>query len=283
MNRPTSQRLEVAKPVQSPYGLLSPAVKVIEIDNDWWLSGAIHELYDGGVSYSVVADQGFDPDDVIREMVVEDLGEPRFVHIVPVTVEARIRTSTIGVDLDDLKQKAEDAIELVQQKAIETAFLEYLGSGFRSLAGENETVNSVQVSSPPVPPRYAQALLEGAVADNTVGYQATLHFPRLASSNLRVWDVDGVLTTRNGSQIIAGSGYSIKGPDGSDLPETQRAAYATGPVTVVLGETVLLPDDVSQVVDTKNNTAELFAQRPAMVAFSTKDVFSVLVDTTLDS
>lgn len=283
MNRPNSQRLEVEKPIQSPYGLLSPAVKVIEIDNDWWLSGAIHEIYDGGVSYSVVADQGFDPEDTIREMVVDGLGDPRFVHIVPVTVEAKIRTSTLGVKPEDLRQMAEDAIELAQQKAIETAFWEYLGSGFRSLAGENETVNAVEVSATAVPPRYAEALLEGAVADNTVGYQATLHFPRLASSNLRAKDVKGVLTTINGSQIIAGSGYSRKGPDGTDLPETQRAAYATGPVTVVLGNTVVLPDDVSQVVDTKNNTAELFAQRPALVAFSTKDVFSVLVDTTLNS
>lgn len=282
MNRPNSQKIEVAKPQISPYGLLSPAVKVITMSNDWWVAGAIHEVFDGGLAYSVVADQGYDPDDVIREMVVADLGDSRYVHVVPVTIEARINTSTLGMKIYDLETMAEDAIELVQQKAIEEAFWEYLGTKFRALPDSDAEGTDRTPVGGPVSPRHAQAILEGAVADNTVGYKATLHFPRIAASNLRVKCKDGELHTAIGSSVIAGSGYSNIGVDGSELSDTQRVAYATGPVTVVLGESVILPGDISQSINTATNTAEIFVQKPALIAFSTKDVFSVLVDTTLD-
>lgn len=287
MIRPNTQKIEVAQPQMSPYGLLSPAVKVIKIDSDWWLSGAIHELYDGGVSYSTLVDMGSDPDDVIKEMVLPDLGDARFVHIVPVTIEARVNTSTIGVDVNGLESMAKDALELVQQKAIEEAFWQYMGSKFRSLPNnesstDDEVVRMSLRNGTALSPRHAQAVLEGAVADHTVGYEATLHFPRLAASNLRVKDHDGVLKTVIGSNVIAGSGYSNTDETGSAHSDpVQRTAYATGPMTVVLGKTEVFPDP-SQRVNTSTNTAEVFAQRPALIAFSTKNVFSVLVDTTLD-
>ena len=287
MIRPNSQTLTVAKPEYAPYGLLSPAVKVVNLGSDWWLGGAIHELYDGGISYSVLADQGFDDGDTIREMVSPELGDTRFVHILPVTIEARVRSSTVGTTMDDLRKMAEDAIELVTQKALEEAFWEYLGSKYRSLANntsdDSDDVERTVVSSSPVSSKRAQALLEGAVADNTVGYQPTLHFPRVVASGLELKeDDDKALKTVLGSYVVAGSGYSSKDQKGSALPDGQRAAYATGPVTVILGSDVLLPTDIPQAVNTANNVAEFFVQKPAMIAFSTKDVFSVLVDPTLD-
>lgn len=284
MIRPNSQKIEVAKPQISPYGILSPAVKVVNVDSDWWLGGAIHEIYDAGISYSVVADQGFDPGDIIREMTNPELGEARFAHVVPVTIETRLNVSTMGTDLSELQRMAEDAMDLVSQKAIEEAFWKYLGSKFRSLpnttdGGDDEVIRTPLVPGTVLSPRNAQAVLEGAVAENTVGYQATLHFPRLATSNLEVHDEDGALKTVLGSYVIAGSGYGNTDQDGNIIaPQGNRVAYATGPVTVLLGNAVVLPD-INQRVNTNNNVAEIFVQKPALIAFSTKDVFSVLVDT----
>lgn len=287
MIRTNSQLLQVEKPVRAPYGLLGPAVKVVNDRSDWWLGGAIHELFDGGVSYSVLADQGYDPDDVIREMINPVLGEDRFVQILPVTVETRIKTSTLGVSLGDVKAMAEDSMELVLQKGLEEAFWEYLGTKFRALAGEAGTEGTVvrtTINTTPVPSRKAVALLEDGVGTYTVGYRPTFHLPRIvASSADTMLKGDGEeLVTSLGSNVIAGMGYSNTGTDGNALPDQQRVAYATGPVTVVLGETILLEDEHSKHVNTSNNVAEILVQKPALIAFSTKDVLSVLVDTNLD-
>jgi hypothetical protein len=58
--------------------------------------------------------------------------------------------------------------------------------------------------------------------------------------------------------------------------------YATGPVSVRIGPTIVTPEKLNQAINTQINEIQYFVDGSAAVTWSTTDLYAVLVDLTLD-
>jgi len=144
---------------------------------------------------------------------------------------------------------------------------------------------SVDVTPTPgtaVKVRYGLALLEQAIASSPIGAQGVIHAPRDVATALRLHKDGTTLRTNLDTPVVAGVGYSKKGPSGADAPAGKAWMYATGPVSVRLGPTIITPAKLNQAVDIRINNIEYFVDRSAAVTWSTTDSYAVLVDLTLD-
>jgi hypothetical protein len=133
-----------------------------------------------------------------------------------------------------------------------------------------------------VKPRYGQAILEGALGDSPTGAEGVIHVTRDVTSILKVKKDDGALRTNLGTPVVAGAGYSRRGPDGTLAPTGKRWMYVTGPVSVRRGSLHIIPEKVNQAVDVRVNTIKYFVDRPVAVTWSTTNSYAVLVDLSLD-
>ena len=289
MIRRTTTLVETKLPQASPYGLLSPAVEVVRETSNDWLNGFVYETPDGRVD---VVNQVINGGDVTSKSTVVD-GNPQNPTLrayYPFDIQASVRSSTFGVTIEDVQKAADNALEVVTQKAIETEF--WTGAIAKTLTAtdhENRYLSHADafdvtpIANTPVKVGYGLALLEQAIGNATVGAQGTIHAPLLIASALPVSDNGGVLTTKLGSKVVAGSGYSNIGPNGVIAPVDTAWMYATGPVTVRIGKTpVVTPEMVSEAVKIDNNTVEFYVDRPAAVTWSTSFLYAVLVDLKLD-
>lgn len=278
--RSNTKQVEVAPPVASPYGILSPAAHVKVVSTDEWLGGFFSQVYDAKAEYSLSTMLYGDNN---THIILEDDRESQhFLEYEPFMIRASVFGSTMGAKPDFYEQSARDSLEAIQQKAIEEEFWSgFVTQNNRNLAGSNP-IDVTPTPGTGVRPKHAQALLEGAVGSQTTGYQATLHFPRTVASVLKLKDREGVLSTTIGSRMIAGSGYNRIGPNGQVSTGSQYWAYATGPVTVLIGDSAVNLVDFPQSVNSPRNTVEYIAEKPAAIVTSTKDTFAVLVDIGLD-
>lgn len=286
MVRSNTTLVETTGPQLTPYGILSPATTRIDETNDWWVNGFSYEISDAGV----VIENGVINGGPSESTIVEDNSEnsQNYGFYYPFDIKASIQSSTMGTNPEDLLESASNALELVTQKAIESEF--WHGRIAQLLTAENDNrylSNSLAIDVTPtagtaVKVRYGQALLEEALGEATVGSKGVIHAPRLIASVLQASDSDGALVTNLGTNVVAGSGYSHTGPDGVIAPTGQAWIYATGPVTVRLGNINVVPQKVNQAVDIQRNTTKYFVDRPAAVTWSTTHLYAVLVDLSLD-
>lgn len=286
--------VDTAGPEASDYGILSPATTVI-IDNDErWIGGLTYPTIDAGASVILAPISGnSSPSD--EEVISPDGTKPPYRYYYPFDVKASMQASTMGSTPEEIYANAETVINTVTQKAIEielwrgviarslTATDAVTGNRFLgSAAGTDFTDVTPSGSAGGVKPRYAQALLEQALGDATIGSKGVLHTPRLLASILKVKDSNGVLKTNLGTPVVAGAGYSLTGPDGQPAAAGKAWMFATGPLTVRLGPVSVIPGELSQAVDTRVNTITYYIDRAAAVTWSTSNLFGVLVDLTLD-
>lgn len=272
--------LEVA-----PFGILSGATTVVEDNTDNWVGKFTYEIADAGVK---VVNRTFIGGGSGEAVVVDNTDKPeRFKTYYPFNITASISHSTFGVTPDEIKASAKEALDVVTQKAIEFEF--WNGDIAKSLEEDNDNrylsfkdAIDVTPAGGPVKVRYGQALLEEALGEASLGSVGTIHAPRLIASVLEADDNDGTLTTALGNYVVAGTGYTKSGPDGTLAPEGRAWMYATGPVTVHLGTVTVTPEKVNQAVDTRNNLITYQVDRPAAVTWSTTHLHAVLVDLTLD-
>lgn len=215
----------------------------------------------------------------------------------PFAIRTSINGSTFGSNPDYFRTKADDILEIVQQKAVEQEFWSgAISKGLNVEAAEGTdpdhrrnrwlasdiATDVTPTAGTGVKLRYAQALLEEALGNKTIGYRGLIHAPKAVASVMKIKDEKGVLQSNLGTPVVAGSGYSKQGPDGTMAEAGKYWMYGTGPVTVLLGKTDILPDQLNQAVNARKNTIEIFAEKPAAVVFSTEQVFAVLVDLNLD-
>ena len=282
-----SNTVATEQPAPSPFGLLSPAVTVVENNDERWIRGFPYETFDGTAEVSnwPIAKSSSNEGSV----VLENQGLPVARLYYPFDIKASITSSTMGTNPEEVYETAKQALDVVTQKAIEHEFwsgevaknvTESFAEGTRYLSHEDAI--DVTPDGGAVRVRYGQALLEQALGEATIGSAGVIHAPRLIASALEASDVDGALTTNLGTKVVAGSGYSNTGPDGAIAPTGKAWMYATGPVTVNLGKLHIVPGTVSQAVDSKVNTITYFVDRPAAVTWSTSLLYAVLVDLTLD-
>lgn len=275
--------LEIFPPqpfLPAPFGLLSLRDPDVT-DDERWLSGFTYE------SRTCTADVrlldicgGFAPVPVIAPS-----DAPRNRVFQPFAIEATDKCSTFGFGAHDVEQRAIDALEACTQKALEHEF--WTGSlattnGYaenRYLASTD--TQDVTPGAGPVKLRYGLAVLERALADCGCGTRGTIHATRDVASALPVKVVDDHLETQLGNFVVAGSGYTGAGPDGTD-PSSGTWMYATGPVSVLLGKSEAVGAKLVQQVDSSNNTWEARAQRPAAVTWDGCCAFAVHVDLALD-
>lgn len=273
------------QPVKAPYGILSPATTVKELDPSF-LTGFRYSITDAGL---VVKTQTLYGGGSGSETIVDNRENLQDSGIYfPFNIESSFTHSSFGHSPEGIRDKAINALDMVAQKAIESEF--FHGTIAKSLTKENDNrylsrnlaLDVTPTAGTAVKVRYGQALLEEALAETPLSARGTIHAPRLIASVLQASDQGGALVTNLGTNIVAGSGYSHIGPDGVLAPTGRAWLYATGPVTVHLGSIDIVPDKLNQSVDTLENTITYYVNRPAAVTWPTTHLYAVLVDLTLD-
>lgn len=295
MARSNTTLVETAQPVVSPFGILSPAVTVVEDTSEYpeWSSGYTYETPDAQTSVANTTVLGTGN----TESSVFDVTNPAaapFRWYYPFGVRSKTLSSTFGTTPEKIEETAVKALEIVTQKSIEREFWEGAiaklltsGNDNRYLA-QSGAVDVTPTQGTPVKVHYGLALLEEALGNATLGSAGTIHGPISTTSALKralhVDTVDGekVLVTPNGNTMVSGSGYTRVGPSGSAAPAGQAWMFATGPVTVKLSKVFVNPDKVYQSIDTSQNSIAYYGERYAGVTWSTTNLYAVLVDLTAD-
>lgn len=196
----------------------------------------------------------------------------------PFTVHAEFECSPVG--LAGAEAIASDALTRVEQTQIETAFWTGTAGGqdvvFPHLGADTEVVDGDVVLQPVASPvvtgaDVAQALgaLEQELADCYKG-QGIIHVPREALPTLDAWnlardDGSGHLVTLAGNLVVAGTGYTGSGPDGTAPAAGTTWIYATGAVWGYRSA-----PDVSQLrdsLDRTSNTLRMQAERTYLIGF----------------
>lgn len=274
--------LEVA-----PFGILSPATTTYNESDSFWTSGITYEALDAGLVVVNGSIMGVSPAESV-EIVDNTDSTEHFKTYYPFDVKASVKVSTMGTNPAEIEASAKKALDIVTQKAVESEF--WNGDVAKLLTTDNDNRFLASAQSVDVTPsagtavkvRYGLALLEEAIASSPVGAQGLIHAPRDVASTLPL-DQDGTtLRTSLGTPVVAGVGYSKKGPTGAVAPAGKAWMYATGPVSVRLGPTIVTPAKLNQAVDIRINNIEYFVDRSAAVTWSTTDSYAVLVDLTLD-
>lgn len=274
--------LEVA-----PFGILSPATTTFNENDSFWTAGFTFEASDAGVKVSNGSIVGVTP--AVSVVVIDNTdSKDRFKTYLPFDIQASIKVSTFGTTPAEIEASAKTALDVVTQKAIEAEF--WNGDVAKLLTSDNDnrflaSAQSVDVTPTPgtaVKVRYGLALLEQAIAGSPAGAQGLIHVTRDVATALRL-NADGTtLLTDLETPVVAGVGYSKKGPTGATASAGKAWMYATGPVSVRLGPTTITPSKLNQAVNVSINDIEYFADRPAAVTWATSDSYAVLVDLTLD-
>lgn len=268
-----SPELEVAR-----YGLLSLGDPV-PVDGTAWEGGFTYasRACRSGIYLSDMCDAG------TRITVVEP-GTGNDAEVRPVTIEAEDICSTFGFGPREREERALAAMEACTQKALEFELWEGrlgMAAGFNNKRLASPDAQDVTPGTGPVKVKYGLALLEQALANTGCGVRGVIHANRAVGSALGGKDVDGHLETGLGNVIVAGTGYTGTGPDGT-MPAAGTWMYATGPVTVRLGDAFVPAEEIGQRVDTRVNTIATKALRSAAADFDGCAHFAVLVDLTLD-
>lgn len=271
----------------APFGILSPATTTYDESDSFWTSGFTYEVMDAGVLVKNASIVGVDPADEVTVIDNTDSTET-YKEYFPFDIRASVKLSTMGNRPEDVEASARRALDIVTQKAVEREFWDGDIAQLLTVSNDNRylaSTQSIDVTPTPgtaVKVRHGLALLEQAIADSSTGFQGVIHTTRSVASALRLKEDGKTLRTRIGTPVVAGVGYSRKGPSGADAAAGKAWMYATGPVSVRLGPTSIIPGKVNQAVDTRINNIEYFVDRPAAVTWSTTDSYAVLVDLALD-
>jgi hypothetical protein len=131
-------------------------------------------------------------------------------------------------------------------------------------------------------PDKALWLLEQSISRSPVGARGVLHFTRDVASALgsKLQYKDGKITTRLGTRVVVGSGYTGNGPVGdaaAAASDTNKWAYATGDLVVILGEKEIVNESVASGFKPSTNDYTVKATRPAAVFFDPTIHFSAQI------
>lgn len=282
MQRPNTDFVRTTGPVPSLFGILSPATTVVQDSSDNWIAGFTYDIGDARVSVSNRA--GYRGSSDTSDSVVTPNENDLLETYLPFFIETTFRASTFALSPEAIHARAAESLDLVTQKAIEQEF--WAGSIAKALTGEfagtnrylsSESAEDITPSANGLRPRHALALLEEILGYSTIGSAGTIHVPRSVASALRPHHQDQYLETPLGNKIVAGTGYASETPSG-----VSRWMYATGPVTVRVGAVEYTPVERGQAFDSRQNTIEFKASRPAAVTWSTSEHYAILVDLSLD-
>jgi len=274
--------LEVA-----PYGILSPATTTYDHSDSFWNSGFTYENLDAGVVVANGSILGANPIETVT-VIDNSASKEHFKTYYPFDVKASIKVSTMGTNPSEIEASAKNALDIVMQKAIEIEFWNGDIAKLLDSANDNRYLASAQsvdvtpTAGTGVKVRYGLGLLEEALGNASLGSAGVIHVPRVVGSVLKLHNDGKKLLTPLGNSVVSGIGYSKKGPTGVVAGANNAWLYATGPVSVRIGPTVVTPGKLNQAVNTQINDIEYFVDGSAAVTWSTTNSYAVLVDLTLD-
>jgi hypothetical protein len=258
----------------APFGLVNRITLTPDVDR--WEGGVAYE----SLSCAAKVDL-WDLCDPNETNVSDGTGKDRIVSAPPMGITVTDTcTSTFGADFRNKAEgRVKDLLEASTQKALEFELK------WGAVASQADPVGrwltgpgTVIVDSSGVSPKAAIALLEDAYADCGYGGAPVLHLTRGTAGAIKsLVEEDGVLFTKVGSMVIAGSGYSTSDPSGGGAWDGTWA-FATGPVQVWLGDPAIYPETLGQAVDVAKNDIRFKAERLAAVAFDGCCTFAVKVD-----
>lgn len=272
---------------QAPFGILSPASLVLEGAGDGgrWVTGFDYEARDCSTTVTVSSTTTAD-----TYTVVEGDPEACYLTYAPFMVEVEQARSTFNRESD---WEADTTARLLacQQKAIEREF--WTGTLARAQVADNRylaSTDAVDVTPTPgtaVKPAYGAALLEDALAQCGCGIRGTIHTTRGVASSLGLSAEDDTLSTTLGTRAVVGAGYTGSGPGNTAPVGSARWVYATGPLTVRLGDVENRAGSGNGVwggngLDVNTNRYSVYAERAAAVTWDSCCHFAVLVDLALD-
>jgi len=274
--------LEVAS-----FGILSPATTVYNHNDSFWTSGITYENQDAGLVVANGSIYGASPMEAVT-VVDNTASKELFKTYYPFDVKASVKVSTFGTAPDEIEASAKNALDIVMQKAIEIEF--WNGDIAQLLDSDNDNRYLASAQAVDVTPtagtgvkiRYGLGLLEEALGNASLGAKGVIHVPRLVGSALNLEKDGKKLVAPLGNSVVSGVGYSKKGPNGADAAAGKAWMYATGPVSVRIGPTIVTPEKLNQAINTQINEIQYFVDGSAAVTWSTTDLYAVLVDLTLD-
>lgn len=200
-----------------------------------------------------------------------------FEDIDPFFIQVDDKGSAMGLLGQDRFSRILNQLEATTQKALE--FELWTGAASIEDGAENpyltQTTSTV-LTTGGVAPKKALYLIEGALSNSPTGAGGVIHVSRDVASTLTLQDAirpvtgpDGVvhLETVLGTKVIAGTGYLGNGPGLTDATATNKWIYATGPVSVTLGDPEVVEEDLNRAFTPATNDVYLTAIRAASVYF----------------
>ena len=210
-----------------------------------------------------------------------------YVTSLPFTVYAGFRCHLVGRSLDDVLLRAEAALSLGEQRAVELAYMTGSEGNVPRLADPSAIVLNTVTGAPSTATAVniveAFSRLEGFLGTNYNGegiIHATRSFAPYAFLRQQLEKAGGRLLTHLGTAFVAGGGYSTIGPDGSTPGPGKLWLYATGHVGIWRGEAFINPQPIQVALDRKSNVIELLVERTYTVSHECL-LGAVLVDTAL--
>jgi len=280
---PTVTQVVGALPSEpAPFGLLTSAEPVRDSSDRWA----------GGFSYeTTLCSAAVVLTDVCNPTTTVDIWRPganlrRSFDYVPFVVRVEDSCSTFGFTAADRQERVLARLETCTQKAVE---YEFWTGELAQAAGSTDNRFLASSSSSDLTPsgtavkvKHGLAILEQALADCGCGTAGVIHARRDVASALGASNKDGRLQTGLGNLLIAGVGYTGSGPAGEVASTSSSWIYATGPVSVRLGDPVLITDRLNQTINTTNNDLIAVAERAAAVTWDGCCSFAVNVNLTLE-
>lgn len=271
--------------VQSDYGLLGKASEVVTPSDSTWVGTFTHPIVDADVALKNIVARGGGAvfSDTVHK--TEDR-TPSYLEYTPFFIESKLPGSVMEPDAEGKKDRVRELLEISKQKSIEHEVWSGVLSAQVNTEADQEFAKNRFLNDPSTPGYLSLSdvavsvddglsLLEEAFGDHTIGYQGVIHAPRRVASRAKIREYlkDGYLRTNLGTPVIAGTGYSKIGSD--------YWMFGTSPMTIVLGDVEVMPDNISQAVNTRNNNIEYIAQMPVGVFWTSEKLFAVKVDPTL--
>lgn len=272
--------------IPAPCGLLSVA-RVAEHNNndERWVRGFEQE-FDTQPSYVRLLTQN--DATVSGGELSDNQSDQRYLRYVPFNIDVEDFASTFSLPGQDRFERVVKELQAVTQKALEYEYWD--GVAARALISTGPDVfdvgednmylskdgASIVPEAGAFAPNIALMYLERSIAESPIGENGVIHMTRDIASNLGSRliykkgedEYSGRAMTRLGTHVVIGSGYSGNGPvgaTGATASATNKWMYATGPISVHLGDIEVVNDNLAQGADVTINNMRIKAYRPAAV------------------
>jgi len=269
----------VDSPSRKPalHGLTETAQVVVE-NGERWLGGF------SWMPQNLVELTVQDPENLVatNDPLSNPLPNPQsFVVAYPWMMEVASGRITWGFEANDYPARVREWIEWNTTLALEKEF--WTGSlGM----GNQDLVSTMSYSATPLKPIRTLGVLEKEIADSGFGLGMIHATPELVT-HWTAWgaveEVNGKLISKaTGALVVPGQGYTGAGPtDSADAAPTAQYvwAYATALCQVRLSPVTVVPDDVGQALNRRNNELQYRAWRYGSVNYDPQfQPFSQRVD-----